>query len=183
MLPEKSPQGKSPETRNPQSPPDSARLGRPVSLFPDPSHFFRQRESEIMVREGGLPSSRRGVMKDRLTSGLWPGFSSPFGRIPGVVREGGLEPPHLSVQDPKSCASASSAILAQTGLYTKRCSDTILTTWNILTFQPSRMGSEHIALKIKLKDLLVGGLLISGEPRWNRTINLRIKSPLLCQLS
>ncbi len=29
------------------------------------------------------------------------------------MREGGVEPPHLSVQDPKSCASASSATLAR----------------------------------------------------------------------
>ena len=29
-----------------------------------------------------------------------------------VVREGGLEPPHLTAQDPKSCVSTSSTTLA-----------------------------------------------------------------------
>ena len=29
-----------------------------------------------------------------------------------VVREGGLEPPHLAAQDPKSCVSTSSTTLA-----------------------------------------------------------------------
>ncbi len=51
----------------------------------------------------------------RREAGIWPGSSGPrqvFGRICGVVRKGGLEPPWIAPPDPKSGASANSATFA-----------------------------------------------------------------------
>ena len=80
-----------------------------------------------------------------------------------MVQEEGLEPPHLSVLDPKSSASANFATLAfiiQSGL--------------LVASLIKKLGA--VACQAFLEEM-------TGGSPWNRTKNLQIKSLSLYQLS
>ena len=63
--------------------------------------------------EAPSPPEARSMAMSLYASSRWPGWLAPeMAMAPGRMRPEGLEPSRVSPQDPKSCASASSATVA-----------------------------------------------------------------------
>lgn len=80
-------------------------------LFDRPDALLLELSRTQIAPDGQTAQMDKKMDNQALVAGC-PSFPNPETLLLQLVRERGLEPLHLAVQDPKSCASANSATLA-----------------------------------------------------------------------